>query len=162
MIHIEEAKDTDKDKVWDIIKAVIATGDTYTFEPDTPKKELISYWFGDDKHTYVARSENDIVGTFILKNNQNGLGSHIANASYMVALHHAGKGIGKMMGEYSLIEAKKLGYHAMQFNIVVKTNIYAVRLWQKIGFEIIGEIPDAFRHHKEGLVNAYIMYQKLR
>ena len=48
-----------------------------------------------------------------------------------------------------------------EFNIVVKTNERAVRLWQEIGFKIIGEIPEAFQHPTLGLVNAYIMYQKL-
>jgi L-amino acid N-acyltransferase YncA len=161
MIVIKKAKKADHDNVWNIIKAVIATGDTYVFDPNSSKESLLKYWFGKDKHTYVARVEGEIVGTFVIKNNQPDLGSHIANASYMVAPSAAGKGIGKIMGEYSLIEAKKLGYHAMQFNIVVKSNERAVRLWQKIGFSIIGEIPDAFRDVKHGLTNAYILYQKL-
>jgi L-amino acid N-acyltransferase YncA len=161
MIVIEKAKKADQNSVWNIIKAVIATGDTYVFSPDSTKESLLKYWFGKDKNTYVARMEGEIVGTFVIKNNQPDLGSHIANASYMVAPSAAGKGIGKMMGEFSLIEAKKLGYHAMQFNIVVKSNERAVRLWQKIGFSIIGEIPDAFRDVTHGLTNAYIMYQKL-
>ena len=73
----------------------------------------------------------------------------------------SGQGIGKAMGEFSLEEAKRLGYKAMQFNIVVKSNERAVRLWKKLGFEIIGEIPEAFNHMTNGLTNAYIMYRKL-
>jgi ribosomal protein S18 acetylase RimI-like enzyme len=161
MVTIQKAKDADKDEVWAIIKAVISTGDTYTFEPKTPKETLLKFWFGRDKHTYVARFNNKIVGTFLIKDNQPGLGSHIANAAYMVAPTSAGLGIGKLMGEFSLGEAKKLGYDAMQFNLVVKSNTRAVKLWQKIGFSIIGEIPDAFRHVTEGMTNAYIMYRKL-
>jgi len=65
------------------------------------------------------------------------------------------------MGAYSLEEAKRLGYTAMQFNIVIKSNERAVRLWQSLGFGIIGEIPEAFNHKKDGLTNAYIMYRKL-
>ncbi len=161
MIIIENANEADKDDVWAILKAVIATGDTYTFDPNSSKETMLNYWFGTDKRTYVARFNNRIVGTFVIKDNQTGLGSHIANASYMVAPTSAGLGVGKRMGEFSLVEAKNLGYHAMQFNIVVKSNERAVKLWQKIGFSIIGEIPDAFRHVTDGLTNAYIMYQKL-
>jgi ribosomal protein S18 acetylase RimI-like enzyme len=73
----------------------------------------------------------------------------------------SGQGIGREMGEFSLKEAKKLGYKAMQFNIVVKTNDKAVRLWKKLGFMIIGEIPEAFNHRQLGLVNAFIMFRKL-
>jgi ribosomal protein S18 acetylase RimI-like enzyme len=65
------------------------------------------------------------------------------------------------MGEFSVTEAKRLGYRAMQFNLVVKSNMPAVKLWKDLGFEIIGEIPEAFNHAELGFVNAYIMYRKL-
>jgi len=65
------------------------------------------------------------------------------------------------MGEWSIEEARRLGYKAMQFNFVIKSNERAVKLWQSLGFDIIGEIPDAFNHKKNGLTNAYIMYRRL-
>ncbi len=112
------------------------------------------------KNTYVATLNNKVVGTFIIKNNQPDLGSHIAYASYITLSSLSGQGIGKAMGEFSFKEAKRLGYKAMQFNIVVKSNDQAVRLWKKLGFEILGELPEAFNHIQNGLTNAYIMYRK--
>ena len=184
MITIREYVEEDKEQIWEIIKSVISTGDTYVFAPDSPKEKMLAYWCGEDKKTYVAvlseppasagglnLSEEDsalagainekIVGTFFLKENQPDLGSHIANAGYMVAPDTQGKGIGRKMAEFSLEEAKRLGFAAMQFNFVVKSNENAVRLWQNLGFEIIGEIPEAFNHVENGLTNAYIMYRKL-
>jgi ribosomal protein S18 acetylase RimI-like enzyme len=76
-------------------------------------------------------------------------------------VNHSGKGIGQAIGVFSLEEARRLGYKAMQFNIVVKSNTHAVKLWTKLGFKIIGEIPDAFDHPEHGMTNAYVMYQKL-
>jgi ribosomal protein S18 acetylase RimI-like enzyme len=96
-----------------------------------------------------------------MKDNQPDLANHIANAGYMVSPSFSKAGIGRRMAEFSLKEAKKLGYTAMQFNIVIKSNDRAVKLWQKLGFEIIGEIPDAFRHAQRGLTNAYIMYRRI-
>ncbi len=122
---------------------------------------MMEYWMDKNNHVYVALENDEILGSFYMKNNQPGLGSHIANAGYAVAEECRGKGVGKLMGEFSLVEAKKLGYSAMQFNLVVKTNEKAVRLWKSIGFEIIGEIPQAFNHKELGFVNAYIMYKKL-
>ena len=151
----------DKEQIWEIIKSVISTGDTYVFAPDSPKEKMLDYWCGADKKTYVALLENKIVGTFFIKDNQPDLGSHVANAGYMVAPGARGKSVGRQMAEFSLVEAKRLGYRAMQFNIVVKSNQNAVRLWQNLGFEIIGEIPEAFNHVENGLTNAYIMYRKL-
>jgi ribosomal protein S18 acetylase RimI-like enzyme len=188
MLEIRKAVEENKPAVWEIIKAVIAAGDTYTFAPDSTEKEMLDFWFAPDKHTYVAAMSESgeteeggnatvmervsserassypseqIVGTFFLKANQPGLGAHIGNAGYMVKPGIYGKGIGRQMAEWSLDEARRLGYKALQFNFVVKSNIYAVKLWQSIGMEIIGEIPEAFNHKELGPVNAYIMYRKL-
>lgn len=161
MLEIRKAVAADKPQVWEIIREVIAKGDSYTFAPDSPREKLMAFWFAEDKETYVALSENKIVGTFFIKPNQPGLGAHICNAGYMVSSEAKGKGIGRKMAEFSLEEARKLGYQAMQFNFVVKSNEIAVRLWLALGFEIIGEIPEAFQHKENGLTNALIMYRKL-
>lgn len=160
-ISIRKARKKDQNQIWDIIRQVIARGDTYVFLPSSSKDAMISYWCGNDKHTYVAVYNNKIVGTFFLKDNFPDLGSHVANASYMTLPQYSGKGIGYQMGEFSLAEAKKLGYKAMQFNIVVKSNQNAIRLWKKLGFAIIGEIPEAFHHLTLGYVSAFIMWRKL-
>jgi len=161
MIELRKATENEKPAIWRIIKAVIAGGDTYVFLPDTPEEEMMAYWFSPDKHNYVAVLDGEVVGTFWLRANQPGLGSHIANAAYMVSPDVGGKGIGRQMAEFSLDEARRLGFKAMQFNFVVKSNTVAVKLWQGVGFEIIGEIPDAFDHAKNGLTNAFILYRKL-
>ena len=161
MIEIRKATSSDAGAVWQIIKAVIATGDTYVFDPKASEVEMITYWFSPEKFVYVAEDEGRVVGTFWLKANQPGLGAHVCNAAYMVGPGEAGKGIGRRMAEYSLDEARRLGFSAMQFNFVVKSNIAAVRLWESIGMEVIGEIPDAFDHRQNGMTNALIMYRKL-
>jgi len=161
MIEIRKATFNDHDAIWEIIQQVISNGDTYIFDPKSSKEKMLEYWCGGDKHTYVAEANGVVAGTFVIKNNQPDLGSHVANASYMTLQSASRQGIGQTMGTVSLQEAKRLGYKAMQFNIVVKSNEVAVRLWQKLGFEIIGEIPEAFNHKQNGLTNAYIMYRKL-
>jgi L-amino acid N-acyltransferase YncA len=161
VIEIRKATAEDCHHVWEIISEVISKGDTYVFDPNSSKEAMLNYWYGPDRHTYVALDKGAIVGTFMIRDNQPGLGAHVANGSYMVSQAASGKGIGKRMGEFSLAEAHRLGYKAMQFNIVIKSNVRAVHLWQNLGFEIIGEIPDAFQHSKNGMTNAYIMYRKL-
>ena len=158
---IRKYTEADKERIWEIMKYVISTGDTFNSSPDSSQDEMLADWCGAEKHTFVAVSENKVVATFYIKANQTGLGSHVANGSYMVAPEARGKGIGRKIGEFSIAEAKRLGYAAMQFNFVVKSNEKAVRLWQSLGFEIVGEIPEAFRHIENGLTNAYIMYRKL-
>jgi ribosomal protein S18 acetylase RimI-like enzyme len=161
MLTFRQATIEDGDGIWTILQAINARGDAYAYFPDTPKQDMLDYWLAADKHAFVAAHNDEIVGTFWLRDNQPGRGSHIANASYAVSYAHNGLGIGKKMGLFSLDAARSLGYKAMQFNLVVKTNTRAVQLWQNIGFQIIGEIPEAFDHAELGLVNAYIMYQKL-
>ncbi len=161
MLEIRKATTNDYDAIWNIISDVIATGDTYVFHPASSKEKMLAYWCSPAAHTYVALDNDEVVGTFVMRDNQPDLGSHIANAGYMVSPLAAGKGIGKTMALFSLEEAKRLGYKAMQYNIVIKSNERAVKLWQHLGFTIIGEIPEAFNHSKHGLTNAYIMYRKL-
>jgi L-amino acid N-acyltransferase YncA len=158
---IRNANQDDHEAVWQIIHEVIATGNTYVFAPDSSKEKMLNYWFSEDKYTYVAEDDGKILGTFYLKTNQMDLGSHIVNAGYMVSSEARGKGLGQAMAEFSMEEARRLGYRGMQFNLVVKTNENAVKLWLKLGFEIIGEIPEAYEHSQLGYVNAYVMYQKL-
>jgi ribosomal protein S18 acetylase RimI-like enzyme len=178
MLEIRKATEEDKEEVWQIIKSVLSTGDTYPFPPDSGEEEMLAFWLSPEKWTYVAvwseppkragilsdelhSGSGEIVGTFFLKANQPGLGAHVCNAGYMVAPFAKGKRVGRTMAEFSFDEARRLGFRSMQFNFVVKSNTVAVRLWQKLGFEIIGEIPEAFQHKENGLTNALIMYRKL-
>lgn len=153
----------DYDQVWDIFASVVSTGDTYVFDPNTPRDMLHKYWLTDGMDTFVAVDGNDqIVGTYFIKPNQVGLGDHIANCGYMVHPKHHGKGTGKLLCEHSLQFAKNKGYVGIQFNIVVSTNTIAVALWKKYGFKIIGTTPKGFRHKTLGLVDTYIMFKDLQ
>lgn len=158
---IRKVTSADYDAVWDIFSQVIHSGDTYVFRPNTPKKDLAGLWLASNMHTYVYEKNGTILGTYFIKANQIDLGSHIANAGYMVHPNAQGKGIGKQLCEHSLDEARKLGFKAMQFNLVVSTNEGALHLWKKIGFEIVGTIPKAFEHRELGLIDAHVMYMEL-
>lgn len=160
-MQIRKATEADYKSVWDIFKEVIKTGDTYVFDPKTPKSELKKHWFAEYMTTFVAEEENKIFGTYIIKPNQIDLGNHIANCSYMVSPKVQGNGIGKLLCEHSINFAKQNRYLGIQFNIVVSTNIGAIKLWQKFGFQIIGTIPKGFRHSKLRLVDTYIMFKEL-
>jgi GNAT superfamily N-acetyltransferase len=126
------------------------------------RDEALAYWFRSDTHTYVAECDGRIVGTYILRPNQPALGSHVANAAFMVSPSARGLGTGRRMGEHCLDEAHRLGFRAMQFNFVVSTNQPAVRLWQQLGFAVVGTLPGAFRHSQHGFVDAYVMFRTLQ
>ena len=160
-MSIRPANQADEDAIWEIFHAVMATGDTYSFDPETPRDDALAYWFRADTHTYVAQQEGSIVGSYILKPNRPGLGSHVANASFMVAPAARGLGVGRRMAEHCLDEARRLGFRAMQFNCVVSTNEPAIRLWQQLGFTFVGTLPGAFRHAQHGFVDAYVMFREL-
>jgi GNAT superfamily N-acetyltransferase len=155
------AKPQDQKALWEIIRPIIRKGGTYVFSPDSSEKDMMEYWMGTDKSTYVAEIDGKIVGTFFLKPNQPDLGNHVCNAGFIVDENESGKGIGRQMGLFAMAEAKKSGYLAMQFNFVVSTNNAAVKLWSSLGFEILAEIPEAYRHSEKGLVGVYVMYKRL-
>jgi L-amino acid N-acyltransferase YncA len=161
VLSIRPATIGDADAIWQIFHAVVATGDTYAFEPDTSRDDALAYWLHGSGDCHVAESDGTIVGMYVLKPNQPGLGSHVANAAFMVSPTARREGIGRAMGEHCLAEARRLGFRAMQFNLVVATNEAAVRLWQQLGFTIVGALPGAFRHATKGHVDAYVMYRSL-
>ena len=161
-MNIRKVIESDFDQVWQIFSEVIKTGDTYVFNPNTPKKDLKKHWFADYMETYVIEENGKILGTYIIKPNQIDLGNHIANCSYMVNPETQGRGVGKKLCEHSLEIAKQKNFEGIQFNIVVSTNKGAVQLWKKYGFQIIGTTPKAFRHSELGLVDTYIMYKDLK
>jgi L-amino acid N-acyltransferase YncA len=161
MIEIRRAEDSDFDGIWEIFHDIVQGGDTYVYEPDTTKEQAYAIWMSNGLSTYVAILDGQIVGTYILKPNQAGLGSHVANAGYMVKREASGKGIGAALCEHSMEEARRQGFLAMQFNMVVSTNERAVALWQRMGFSIVGTLPQVFRHSRLGLVDAYVMHRTL-
>ena len=160
-MKIRAATEADREAIWDIFHEVVAAGDTYAIDPDMSRENALAYWFDADTQTYVAENGGRVVATYILRPNQSGGGSHVANAAFMVAPEARGKGIGRAMGEHCLSEARRLGFRAMQFNFVVSTNDSAVRLWQELGFEIVGPLPGAFHHPEKGYVDVYVMYRSL-
>lgn len=160
-IVIRKATTDDVDSIWNIFSAVIQTEDSFVYRKETTKQEVQDLWMGPKAQSYVALLDGQIAGTFVIKPVQRDLGSHIANASYMVHPEFKGRRIGKAMGVFSLEEAKRLGYQAMQYNIVVSTNEVAIKLWKSIGFKILGTVPNGFKHQKLGYVDTYIMYRKL-
>jgi L-amino acid N-acyltransferase YncA len=161
MVEIREATAANRDAIWDIFREVVAARDTYAFDPGMSRQDALGYWFQANTRTYVAESSGRIVGTYILRPNQSGGGSHVANAAFMVAPVARGRGIGRAMAEHCLTEARRLGFRAMQFNFVVSTNDPALRLWQTLGFKIVGTLPGAFRHPEKGYVDVYVMFRSL-
>jgi L-amino acid N-acyltransferase YncA len=158
---IRPAERADEEAIWTIFQAVVEPGDTYAFAPDITRHDALAMWMGPKGHAYVATDSDAVVGTYLLRSNQPGLGSHVANAAFMVAPAKQGRGIGRLMAEHCLSEARRLGFRAMQFNFVVSTNEPAVALWKKLGFDIVGTLPGAFNHRQRGFVDAYVMFRSL-
>lgn len=145
-----------------LLRHTFATGDTCAFPPESTDAEIYAAWIEAPTATFVAENASgQIVGTYYIKPNQPGLGSHVCNCGYIVDGEAQGQGIASLMCEHSQVEAVAMGFRAMQFNLVVSTNERAVRLWQRLGFVIIGTLPDAFQHRRLGYVDAYVMYKSL-
>lgn len=162
-LSFAEARPADWPHIWSIIRDVVATGDTYPYPPDIAEVDAKAIWMRPKgrEATFVARVGDEVVATAYVRANGVGFGDHIANAGWMVSTAYQGQGIGRPFAEWVLDRAQALGYHGMQFNSVVATNTGAVALWESLGFEIVGTVPDAFRHAREGLTPVHIMYRRL-
>ncbi len=158
---VRPARPQDADAIWAILSPVIAAGETYALPRDMSREQALAYWLGDDRRTYVAEVDGAVAGTYYLRANQAGGGDHVCNCGYMTAPSAQGRGVARAMCAHSLELARTLGFRAMQFNLVVSTNTRAVALWQAMGFEIVGRLPGAFRHPRQGAVDALVMFRTL-
>jgi ribosomal protein S18 acetylase RimI-like enzyme len=160
-MRIRAAGEQDPSAIWRILEPTIRAGETYALPVTMSEAAALACWLGPDKETFVAEENGQVLGTYYLRANQLGGGSHVANCGYMTDAAAAGRGIARAMCEHSLERARARGFRAMQFNFVVSTNERAVRLWQSLGFEIVGRLPGAFDHPTHGLVDALVMFRTL-
>jgi ribosomal protein S18 acetylase RimI-like enzyme len=158
---IRAAAPADDDVIWEILQPTIGAGETLPLPRGMARNEVLAYWFMPGHEVLVAEDGGRVVGTYYLRANQPGAGSHVANCGYATAPRSMGRGVGRAMCQHSLIRARERGFLAMQFNFVISTNERAVRLWQFSGFEIVGRLPSAFNHPKRGFVDVLVMFRRL-
>jgi L-amino acid N-acyltransferase YncA len=161
-VAVREAVDADWPAIWPFFREIAAAGETYAYDPDIDEAAARELWMvGAPGVTFVAESDGTVVGSASAYPNRAGPGSHVASASFMVDPAHAGKGIGRALGERVIAWATDAGFHAMQFNAVVETNTPAVALWRSLGFEVIGTVPEAFRLPDGTLTGLRVMFRRL-
>lgn len=161
-MNIREATENDWDSIWPIFHEIVLAGETYAYETSTTKEQAKKIWLDAPRKTYVFEEDGNILGTYYLKTNQAGPGSHVCNCGYMVSSRARGRGLATSMCEHSQKTALELDYKAMQFNFVASSNEGAIRLWGKLGFETVGRLPNAFNHPTQGYVDALVMYKWLQ
>lgn len=160
-MDIRLATKKDMPAIWAILEPVIRAGETYALDVTMNQAEALNYWFGADKTTFVAEEEGELLGTYYIRTNQAGGGSHVCNCGFVTSVHATGKGVARSMCQHAINYAKSQGYLGMQFNFVVSNNHRAVGLWQSLGFDIVGRLPKAFKHPAAGYVDALVMFKSL-
>ncbi|MFC3495269.1 GNAT family N-acetyltransferase [Glycomyces rhizosphaerae] len=167
-MQIRDARSEDWPAVWDFAAPIVASGEHFVWEPDTPEERLRAYWIEKTAPASAlvavvedGSAEGRVAGIAEIHPNQPGRGSHIANAGFMVDPTVRGKGLGRALGEAALARAKADGFTAMQFNAVVATNTRAVDLWHSLGFRTLAVLPETFRHPTLGLVGMHLMFREL-
>ncbi|MFB0489235.1 ribosomal protein S18 acetylase RimI-like enzyme [Methylobacterium sp. OAE515] len=160
-LTIRPARAVDHAAIARIILPTIRAGETYALDRDLSEADALAYWTGADRETFVAEADGAVLGTYYLRANQAGGGAHVANCGFMTDAAATGRGVARAMGAHALKAARARGFAAMQFNFVVTTNIRAVRLWESLGFAIVGRLPGAFAHPSLGFVDALVMFRTL-
>jgi L-amino acid N-acyltransferase YncA len=163
-VLIRPATDDDWSSIWPFFAQIVAAGETYAYPEDLTSEAARALWLEPPpSHVVVAADDRDgtVLGSAKMGPNRPGRGAHVATASFMVDAAARGRGVGRALAEYALAWAKEAGFRGMQFNAVVETNESAVRLWEAVGFEIVGTVPEAFDHPVHGLVGLHVMYRSL-
>ncbi|MFW6690229.1 GNAT family N-acetyltransferase [Streptomyces sp. MAR4 CNX-425] len=160
---IRDATAEDWPAIWPFFHRIVAAGETYPYPLDLDAEQGRAWWLlaPPDRTAVAVDDAGLVVGTAKMNVNRPGNGDHVASASYMVDPDRQARGVGRALCEDSLRWARAQGFAAMEFNAVVETNIYAVKLYESLGFRITGTQPRAFRHPTEGLVGLHCMHVDL-
>lgn len=158
-VTVRTATHHDRDTIWSMLEPVFQAGETYAIDRNISREDALSYWLA--ANSYVAEEGGQVLGTFYIRRNQPGGGAHVCNCGYVTARGAEGKGVARSMLAFSLDEARRLGFEAMQFNFVLEENARAVAMWQRNGFDIIGRIPRAFYLPDGRISDAFIMHRYL-
>lgn len=160
---IRDATAGDWAGIWPFMRLIAAAGETFSWDRDIAEDEARARWFPPPPGGTVVAVDpaGSVLGTAVLVRNHGGPAGHIAGASFMVDPRHAGRGVGRALGENVMERARTAGFRAMQFNAVVESNTPAVRLWRSLGMEVLATIPEGFRHPVHGYVGLHIMYRRL-
>ena len=158
-MRIRELEDDDWDRLWPVLRDTVAAGETYALPEDLDAETARPWWSAE--HVVVAVDGEDLLGSAKAGPNRPGRGAHVATASFVVAAGARGRGVGRALGEHVIDWARDNGYRAVQFNAVVETNTVAVRLWQSLGFQVLGTVPQAFDSRAHGLVGLHVMHLAL-
>jgi ribosomal protein S18 acetylase RimI-like enzyme len=160
-ISVRPARADDAESIWPMLRGVIRGGESFAIDRGLTRDRALKMWLEAPRATYVTEHQGEVLGTYYINTNHPGGGAHVCNCGYIVAPQARGQGLARAMCLHSQAEARKLGYLAMQFNLVVTTNTAAVHLWQDMGFDTVGRLPRAFDHPRDGLVDALVMMKWL-
>ena len=159
---VSEQSEADWPEVWRVLEPAFRAGESYPLPRDVSEEDARLYWIKKDGFNAIARDDaGAVAGVYYLRPDQDGPGSHICNAGYVIAEWARGKGYAVELCKQSQDQARAMGFRGMKFNLVVSNNAAAVKAWKRAGMEVIGTVPGAFRHPIDGFVDAYIMYRAL-
>lgn len=162
-MSIRRAIDGDWPRIWPFFDETVRAGESYAFPLDLTMASAKPWWMSElPGETVVLEEDGDILGTAKMGPNRPGRGAHIGSASFMVSPSARGRGVGRRLGEYVVAWHHEHGFAGIQFNAVVETNTSAVRLWQDLGFEIVGTVPAAFESATHGRVGLHVMFRPLQ
>lgn len=151
----------DEEALYEIFQDVVDSGSQFPYESSSIE-EFHRQFFTAQGQVYVCHSlKGKVIGGFYLRANFSGRSSHIVNAAYMIRNTYRGKGLGSLLIKASLHLAKDLGFQAMQFNMVLSQNTLAVKLYERLGFSVVGIIPQAVRNPSGNYQDGYVMHRKL-
>jgi L-amino acid N-acyltransferase YncA len=160
---IRTATVEDWPRIWPFWREIVDAGETYAYPLDLTSEQARDLWlYAPPGQTVVLVEGDRVLGSATMGPNRPGRGSHVGTASFMVSSEARGRGVGRRLAEHVVRWHREHGYRGIQFNAVVETNTAAVRLWQSLGFEIVGTVPEAFESRSHGLVGLHVMYLALR
>ncbi len=160
-LTIREYETKDIPEMMYIWNEIVEEGNAFPQEENLTEESAAEF-FSSQTYVGVAKDTGTgrVAGLYILHPNNVGRCGHLSNASYAVSSECRGLHIGEKLVIDCMEQGKRAGFKVLQFNAVVKTNLHARHLYERLGFQMLGEIPGGFRMkdgHYEDICIYYVL-----
>jgi GNAT superfamily N-acetyltransferase len=138
-------------QLFSVFADIVARGEGFPQQPPLTRSVFEDVWVRPVSLVAGAMRQGTLLGAYYLKPNLPGLGSHIANAGYVVDRRYRGLGLGRLLVKDSIARAPLAGFDAIQFNFVFADNP-ARALYEDLGWQVVGKVPDGIAAGRDAII----------
>ena len=160
-MRIRDLEMTDMTNVISLWNEIIAEGNSFPEDTILSEEEGIEFFATQSAIGVAEDVSGALRGLYVLRSCGIGRCGHIGTASVAVSSTARGIHIGEKLLKDCMDKAREHGFKILELKDVREENMVANHLFTKLGFRLIGSIPNGFRNKDGSYSNTMIYYCEL-